>query len=150
MRGRAVAFGVALGVGVGCSLALGIVAPPSARRAPKWHARSAPVRSPGRLVGVSRANIEIAEVVYDGKLAAGWEDWGWGPHEIPDGGRGQDPVRRIRRAGAASHEELSPHFGGVTFKFRAPAGYRDFLDVRLQYQQRPETDLPRVPVDPST
>jgi len=133
MRARVVAFGFALSVGVGCALALGSWLRHKHDEAQV--ARPAPARASALPVAssVGRADFEIAEVVYDGKLATGWEDWGWGPHEIPDGG-----VAKIQFGGYGGlvlrhDEEMSPHFGGITFKFHAPAEYRDFLDVRLQY-----------------
>jgi Glycoside hydrolase family 44 len=139
MRGRAFVLGVGLTVGVGCALALG-----------GWiRHRSDQLRRTRATVGAlaNPANLEVAEVAYDGKLAPGWEDWGWGPHDIPEAG-----VAKVQFGGFGGlvlrHEELPPRFGGVRFRFRAPPDYPDFLDVRLQYQQRPESELPRVQIEP--
>src|SRR5690242_16905393 len=33
-----------------------------------------------------RGPIVPAEVALDGRLGKGWEDWGWGQHELPDAG----------------------------------------------------------------
>ncbi|HYP87400.1 MAG TPA: hypothetical protein VEQ59_04590, partial [Polyangiaceae bacterium] len=29
--------------------------------------------------------LEAADVIYDQKLAPGWDDWGWGPHRLGEG-----------------------------------------------------------------
>src|SRR5882672_3412708 len=29
--------------------------------------------------------LETAVLIYDGQLLAGWDDWGWGPHELGNG-----------------------------------------------------------------
>jgi hypothetical protein len=30
----------------------------------------------------SAVPLAVAELLYDGKLAKGWQDWGWGRHEL--------------------------------------------------------------------
>ena len=71
----------------------------------------------------------VAQIVYDGALANGWEDSGWSPH-----------ARRHRPAKIDfSHEggwmvskpTLPGRFGGVELRVTAPEGEAEFLEVRL-------------------
>jgi len=91
--------------------------------------------------------FEVAQVIYDDKWGKGWEDWGWGPHDIKEG----HPAR-ISFAGYGGiilhHEELPPRFGGVSFRYRAAADYGNFLEVSLQYRQVDEHVLPPIAIGP--
>src|SRR6186713_1098565 len=95
-----------------------------------------------------RVPFEVAEPILDRKLAAGWQDWGWGHHELDAAGS-----PRLAFAGyggiAFRHGELGRHFGALTFRFRAPESFGDFLEVALKYEQVGETVLPKVRVDRS-
>jgi hypothetical protein len=89
---------------------------------------------------------EVAEIVYDGGLARGWRDWGWGPHEMRDAG----PARiRFSDFGGIilQHEELSSPYGALVFRFQAPPAFGNFLQVSLKYKQVDQAVLPRVPLD---
>jgi hypothetical protein len=89
--------------------------------------------------------IDAAVTIYDGKLGDGWQDWGWGPHEIKDG----QPAR-IDFSGFGGiilhHDELHETYGGVSFRYKTSSDYGDFLVVSLQYRQVDESVLPGVPV----
>jgi len=91
--------------------------------------------------------FEVAEVVYEGKLSPGWDDWGWGTHDLKPG----QPAN-IQFSGFGGlilhHEVLPSKFGGFSFRFKAPEAWGDFLQVSLQYQQVDETKLPPVKVQP--
>ncbi len=94
-----------------------------------------------------RTRVTIANVVYDGNLGDGWSDWGWGPHDLKQGA-----PARVSFDGFGGiilhHDELPSQFGGLSFRFRAPPGYGDFLQVSLQYKQVDEEKLPLVPIEP--
>ena len=97
----------------------------------------APYRSP--------SPIEPAEVVFDGKLGKGWDDWGWGKHEIEAG-----KPARVGFSDYAGiilhHEDLPSRFGGLSFRYRTTSDYGEFLEVSLQYRQVDEHVLPLVAV----
>jgi hypothetical protein len=89
--------------------------------------------------------LDVAELVYDGKFGAGWEDWGWGPHEIKPG----EPARIsfAGYGGIVMHRgELSGQFGALVFRYKAPAKFGDFLGVTLRHQAKPESAFPSVTV----
>ncbi len=93
----------------------------------------------------ARTQFEVAEVVFDGGFAPGWEDWGWGPHERADAG----PMK-VQFAGYGGiifhHAELPSRFGALVFRFRAPPGYGEFLEVALSLKQGEPKLFPNVPV----
>jgi hypothetical protein len=95
-----------------------------------------------------RALVELtaAEIAYDGKLGAGWDDWGWGPHELGGG------PARIAFEGYGGiifhHAELRWQYGGVSFRYKAPEEFADFLQVSLRWQGVPDDSFPVVPVKP--
>lgn len=88
--------------------------------------------------------LAVAEVAYDGKLGDGWQDWGWGPHQLSEAG-----PAKINFSGFGGlllhHTELRPSFGGVAFRYKAPSVWPEFLAVRLRGGYG---DFPRVLVEP--
>jgi len=74
---------------------------------------------------------EAAEIAYDGALGDGWEDWGWGPHEMPKTG-----PAKVKFAGYGGivlhHAELRRGFGAFSFRYKSPATWPDYLGVALQ------------------
>jgi hypothetical protein len=83
-----------------------------------------------------------AEVVYDGKLAAGWEDWGWGPHKL---GAGPAAIRFERYGGIIFHHlPLESPFGALVFRYKAPLDWTDFLTVQLKSRSAPESAFPTL------
>lgn len=93
----------------------------------------------------ARTPVEIETAIYDGKLAPGWEDWGWGPHELPASG-----PARVVFAGYGGivlrHPELTSRFGALVFRYKAPAGFGDFLAVTLKSPRVEQLAFPNVPV----
>src|SRR4051812_47862906 len=59
---------------------------------------------------VRPSKIVIAESIYDGKLNAGWQDWGWGAHDLAQG------AARINLSNYGGwmlhHDVLSKEYGG--------------------------------------
>ena len=91
------------------------------------------------------ATLTVGETVYDGKLATGWADWGWGPHDLSNG-----PARIVfqnyggiifRRAA------LDATFGAISFRYKAPADWPDFLTVSLRSATTRGDKLPNVAIE---
>src|SRR5262245_61054703 len=90
--------------------------------------------------------IPIAESIYDGKLGLGWEDWGWGPHELRDGSPAR--VKFSAYGGVALHHRaLAPRFGGLQFRYLAPREWGDFVIVTLKDAESNEQAFPSVRVE---
>jgi len=90
--------------------------------------------------------LEVAETVYAGKLGAGWQDWGWGPHQLPKAG----PAKIVFSGYGGvifRHDILTGRFGVFSFRYKAPADWADFLQVSLKTSVSPDAQLPEVPVD---
>ena len=88
---------------------------------------------------------EPIEMIFDKKLGTGWDDWGFGRHDYKAGA----PVQ-ISFAGYGAilfhHASLAPDFGGLTFRYKAPAEFGSFLQAALKLQTLDEQKLPRVDV----
>ena len=41
--------------------------------------------------------LVVAEAAYDAKLGSGWEDWGWGSHDLPERGPAKLPSLLVER-----------------------------------------------------
>jgi len=90
---------------------------------------------------------DAAEVVYDGKLGQGWNDWGWGPHDLPEHG----PASIIFSGYGGiilQHATLQRPIGGLSFRFRAPAAWGDFLHVTLKLAGGQDSLFRTVLVEP--
>lgn len=85
-------------------------------------------------------------MIYDGALAPGWQDWGWGPHEL---GKGAARLNMTNYGGWILWQQgLSGPFGGVAFRLRAPAAFGNFLQVRLLEPGQNQPTLPAVDIGP--
>ena len=94
----------------------------------------------------TKTPYDAAEVVLDGKLGTGWQDWGWGPRDLPEGGSiavGFESYGGI----ILRHDTLPSRFGALVFRYRAPASYGSFLEASLREGQLDEKVLPRVQVE---
>lgn len=76
--------------------------------------------------------IEVAETIYDGKLWHGWEDWGWGPHDLPASGPARVVFAGYGGIALRTTKELPARFGALVFRFKAPASWGEFLSVTLK------------------
>src|SRR5215471_10427936 len=75
------------------------------------------------------AKIEVAETLYEGGLKPGWQDWGWGSHELSSG-----PARiNMTNYGGwiLHHDPLQERYGGLSFRMLAPASFGTFLQVQV-------------------
>jgi hypothetical protein len=91
-------------------------------------------------------HVEIAELIYDGGLKGGWQDWGWAPHHLADGG-----AATVRFDNWGGWMLVKPGFtpddyGGLVFRVKEPPTEGEFLDVRLETGGGAK--LPRVKVKP--
>ena len=82
----------------------------------------------------------IAEHVYDGALAPGWEDAGWSPRDV-----GHGPAK-IDFSGEGGWMLVKPslhgRFGGLVFRVKEPPGEAEMLEVRLD--TRDKALFPRI------
>jgi hypothetical protein len=104
-------------------------------------AAAPPASSSPLLAAADPANREIAELMYDGKLVNGWEDWGWGPRELNSG------PARLRFDNWAGWMLAKPGFsgdyGGVLFRVKLPPGEEEFQQIWLETNGR---NFPKVTV----
>ncbi|CAN5426302.1 hypothetical protein BH09MYX1_BH09MYX1_31460 [soil metagenome] len=88
----------------------------------------------------AKGGFTVAESIYDGGLKNGWQDWGWTKRDL-DGG-----VAKLSFANYGgwilAKPGLSGTYGGVTFRYRAPAALGDFLELRVESAQKDH--LPQV------
>ncbi|GAC1580483.1 MAG: hypothetical protein NVS3B20_11320 [Polyangiales bacterium] len=86
---------------------------------------------------------QLTAKIYDGGFEEAWGDDGWSPRETERG----SPARvNFANYGGwiLAHAPIHRRFGALAFRFRAPADFGDFLEVRVDSTQK--TLFPRVPV----
>jgi hypothetical protein len=134
---------IGIGIASGCLLVAVVAVVSKKRAASPDGSRDTPAA-----VASVRAlqELDVAETLYDGKLGSGWDDWGWGPHQLGGG-----PARIVFEGYGGiilHHGELPWRYGGVAFRYKAPAEYGDFLQVSLRWQGAPDDAFPVVPIEP--
>ena len=85
--------------------------------------------SKGKAGATRPATFVVAEAIYDGALKPGWQDWGWGNHDLSSG-----PAKlNLSQYGGwiLHHDALSTRFGALVFRLRASDSNPSFLEVRL-------------------
>lgn len=83
-------------------------------------------------------------MIYEHKLLPGWDDWGWGPHQL---GNGPAKIVFAGYGGWLLHHASMPwRYGGVAFRFNAPEAWGEFLQVTLRQTGKPEGTFPVVSV----
>jgi len=98
-------------------------------------------------VAPPREVSDAANVIYDGHLADGWSDWGWGPHELP--AHGPAAITFSGYGGIIlQHTALQQPIGGVSFRFRAPSAWGDFLHVTLKLSGGQDSLFKTVLIEP--
>jgi glycosyl hydrolase family 44 len=92
------------------------------------------------------APLDVAEAAYDSKLAVGWEDWGWGSHDLPE--KGPAKVVFSGYGGIVLHHsgEMPFRFGALSFRYRAPATWPEFLVVSFKRSGSPDSAFPQIRV----
>lgn len=92
------------------------------------------------------AQSVAAETIYDGRLGPGWQDWGWGPHEL---GKGAARLNMNNFGGWILYRQgLTGRFGGVAFRLRAPEAFGSFVQMRLLEPGQSQPTLPAVDIGP--
>jgi hypothetical protein len=106
-------------------------------------AASAP--APAIVAPAAAAPLDLAlvtESVYDGELRSGWADYGWATKEL---GKGPAKVKFASFGGwIIAKQGLHGAFGALVFRFKAPPGDKDFLEVHVESGSR--SDFPRLNV----
>lgn len=134
---RTMVSGAAAGLWIALVSTIGLFAV-SCSRSPAQEVTPAPVPRPARILP--------GEMIYDGGLGAGWQDWGWGPHEL---GKGAARLNMNNFGGwILWRQGISGQFGGVAFRLRAPAAFGNFLQVRLLEPGQNQPTLPAVDIGP--
>jgi hypothetical protein len=87
-----------------------------------------------------------AEVIFDGGLKPGWQDWGWGAHDLTGG---EAKINLSQYGGWIVHRDgLGTRYGALTFRMLAPTDYGNFLQVHLSYK-KDDKAFPAIDVDPA-
>jgi hypothetical protein len=87
----------------------------------------------------------IARTIYDGKLGPGWQDWGWGHHDLS---HGPASIDFSNHGGFILWSSDIPNgLEGFSFRMAAPASFGSFLDVRLGHQKS-DAAFPAVSIGP--
>ncbi|MEP7051081.1 MAG: glycoside hydrolase family 44 protein [Pseudomonadota bacterium] len=89
---------------------------------------------------------DAAQTIYDGKLHPGWQDWGWGPHDLSKPG----PAKIVFSGYGGlilQHGTVQPQFSGLSFRYKAPASWPYFLSVSLRFTSGSTTTYPVVAVE---
>jgi len=89
--------------------------------------------------------FQIGESIYDGEMKPGWQDWGWGQHEL---GNGPARINLSQYGGwILHHDPQANRYGALTFRMKAPAAFGNFLQVQLAGGQG-DNSFPTVDVVP--
>lgn len=74
-------------------------------------------------------NDVVLATIYDGALQPGWQDWGWGTHDLTHGAASVD---LSNYGGIILHHAAFPKdVEGLAFRMAAPSSFGNFLEVRL-------------------
>jgi hypothetical protein len=87
----------------------------------------------------------VAATIYDGGLSPGWQDWGWGTHDL---GHGAASIDLSNFGGWILWNDHFPsELEGLVFRMSAPSSYGSFLELRLAYQKN-DGPFPPIAVGP--
>ncbi|WNG32372.1 glycosyl hydrolase [Archangium violaceum] len=140
-RGRRARTALLAGVCLGVPL-LGVSLLGSCRQSSSQAAPSSQSSSPSGVYNIP----PLTETAYAGTLQPGWQDEGWSERELKDMNPAR--LRMANMGGWMLHKTgIQGEFGGLALRYRAPSGFGDFLEVRLDSEG--ETLFPRVRVDAS-
>lgn len=89
-------------------------------------------------------SLELAEVIYQDGVKPGWQDAGWSEREVQ--GPGSAKVMMAEMGGwMVKHSgPVQGTFGGLALHYKAPSGFGEFLEIRLDTEGK--TAFPRVRV----
>ena len=87
----------------------------------------------------------VSTTIYDGGLKPGWQDWGWGNHDLLHG------AASIELSNYGGWILWNPHLAsdveGLLFRMKAPASFGNFLQVKLAFQKN-DAPYPAVDIGP--
>ncbi|MDY7226002.1 glycoside hydrolase family 44 protein [Hyalangium rubrum] len=89
-------------------------------------------------------SLEVVEVAYEGGAKAGWEAGGWTEREVEGPGPARVMMADLGGWMLRRKEPLQGTFGGLALRYRAPSGYGEFLEVRVDSEDA--NVFPRVRV----
>jgi hypothetical protein len=87
---------------------------------------------------------ELVEVVYDGGLKNGWQDWGWSKRDSQGPGPAQVHFANWGGFILAKMDLKSEGLGALVFRVKEPRGEGEFLEVRVESGS--QTTFPRVKI----
>lgn len=89
--------------------------------------------------------FETTEVIYDAGLKSGWQDYGWGKHDLSQGAARID----MSQYGGwiLHHEPLANRYGALVFRMLAPASFGTFLRVQLGAHEG-DKSMPAIDIGP--
>lgn len=104
-----------------------------------------PVPDSAPAVTPRATRADVAQVLYEGGLQNGWQDWGWSPKEMTPGG---PALVHFEKYGGwiLAKPGLQGDFGGVLFRVKEPPGEGEFVEVHLIASGG--NNLPKVNVGP--
>jgi hypothetical protein len=87
-------------------------------------------RPSARAAAASRPkNAVVLATIYDGALQPGWQDWGWGAHDLTQGAASID---LSSYGGFILHHSAFPKdIEGLVFRMAAPGSFGNFLEIRV-------------------
>ena len=89
--------------------------------------------------------FKISELIYDGGLKPGWQDYGWGSHDLDHG-----PARlNLSSYGGwiIHHDRVDAAYGAFVFRVKAPSSFGSFLRVQLSNGEG-DKSFPGVEIGP--
>jgi hypothetical protein len=77
------------------------------------------------------AAVHLVEQAFSGGLKPGWEAGGWSQREVEGTGPARVMMSELGGWSLKRKEPLQGTFGGLALRYRAPPGYGEFLEVRV-------------------
>jgi hypothetical protein len=118
---------------------------PACSRLKTRFAQAGAVSAPSAKAVARPSSDLVAATIYDGGLKPGWQDWGWGNHDLSHG------AASIDLSNYGGWILWNPAFPsaveGFTFRMAAPDSYGSFLQVRLAFQKN-DAAFPAVDIGP--
>jgi hypothetical protein len=92
----------------------------------------------------ANVTVELTEPIYEGGLKPGWEDAGWSEREVKGPGPAKVVMAGLGGWSLKHASSLRSAFSGLALRYKAPEGFDEFLEVRLDSEDA--TLFPRVRV----
>lgn len=114
------------------------------------HSSAVAPGSSAELGPAQKGNVsyEVAEEVFRGGFQNGWQYWGFGEHELPQGAPAKVSFETYGGF-IVVHEQARKNFGALGFRYKAPSSFGQFLKVSLKTTDPAAPQLPVVSLDDS-